>query len=122
MILYPIVMFNDKKLQKVGIIISGIIIIATTAIVFKVGKTSYETSLFSSDGDMGIPFDDKYNVYFEEKGNEAHIVYYENLECYMVDVNLRRLGKQHLVLEAPDGVKTVFEVDVQRDSYKVNKK
>ena len=122
MVLYPIVMFNDKKLQKIGVVISIIIIIVSTAIVFKLGKSSYNTSLFSSDGDMGIPFDDTYKVYFEETGNEAHIEYYENLDCYMVDVRLRRLGMQHLVLESPDGVKTIFEVDVKRDTYKVSKK
>ena len=122
LLLYPICIFNNKKVKKAGIIISLIIIIGMTFITFT-NNTTYNTTLLVSDSETGEVFDDSYKVYLEdEKIGKVYIEYDESLEDYRVNAEFRRAGITNLVLEDSNGNKTIYEIDVKRNTYKITKK
>ena len=128
LILYPIVIFNDPKIKKVGLIISIVIILASSAYVFIKGDSSYKTSLMSNGytidetGEV-INFDDTYKVYLKDKSyGELSIGYEDALEDYIINADFRKIGKTEFTIEAPDGTKKVFTIDIKRDTYSFKKK
>ena len=122
LLLYPICIFNDKKVKITGIIISLIIIIAMTFISFA-NNTTYNTTLLVSDSETGEVFDDSYKVYLEDdKLGKVHIEYDESLEDYKVNAEFKKAGITNLVLEDSNGNKTIYEIDVKRNTYDIKKK
>ena len=122
MIIYPIVIFENKKIKLTGTIISLIIIIIMTIISF-MNKTIYNTTLLTNGGSAGAVFDDTYKVYLEDdKLGNVHIEYDDGLEDFKVNAEFNRAGKTNLILEDSNGNKTIFEIDVKRDRYDINKK
>ena len=128
LILYPLVLFQDKTIKKIGLVISIVFILAATAYVFVKGPTSYKTSLMSNGyridetGEV-IHFDDTYKVYLKDKSyGELSIGYEEGLEDYLINADFRKIGKTEFTIEAPDGTKTVFTIDIGRDTYSFEKK
>ena len=122
LLLYPICIFNNKKVKNAGIILSLIIIIVMTFITFT-NNTTYNTTLLVSDSETGEVFDDSYKVYLEdEKIGKVYIEYDESLEDYRVNAEFRRAGITNLVLEDSNGNKTIYEIDVKRNTYKITKK
>jgi len=68
-------------------------------------------------------FDDSYKVYLEDdKLGRVHIEYDESLEDYKVDAEFKRAGITNLVLEDSNGNKTIYEIDVKRNTYNITKK
>lgn len=65
MFIYPIFIFENKKIKITGTIISLIIIIVMTIILF-VNKTTYKTTILTNGGSVGAVFDDSYKVYLED--------------------------------------------------------
>ena len=65
LLLYPICIFNNKKVKTTGIIISVLIILVMTVITFT-NNTGYNTTILVNGGDAGAVFDDTYNVYLED--------------------------------------------------------
>ena len=99
-----------------------IIIIATTFISFA-NNTTYKTTLLVSDNETGEVFDDSYKVYLEDdKLGKVQIEYDESLEDYRVYAEFKRAGTTNLVLEDSDGNKTIYEIDVKRNTYNIAKK
>ena len=122
MIIYPICIFENKKIKITGTIISLMIIIIMTIISF-VNNTTYNTTLLTSGGSAGAVFDDSYKVYLEDdKLGDVYIEYDNVLEDYMVNAEFKRAGKTNLILEDSNGNKEVYEIDVKRDRYDINKK
>ena len=122
LLLYPICIFNNKKVKNAGIIISLVIIIVMTFITFT-NNTTYNTTLLVSDSETGKVFDDSYKVYLEdEKIGKVYIEYDESLEDYRVNAEFKRAGITNLVLEDSNGNKTIYEIDVKRNTYKITKK
>ena len=122
LLLYPICIFNDKKVKITGTIISLIIIIAMTFISFT-NNTTYNTTILVSDSETGKVFDNSYKVYLEDdRLGKVHIEYDESLEDYKVDAEFKRAGITNLVLEDSNGNKTIYEIDVKRNTYKITKK
>ncbi len=122
LLLYPICIFNDKKIKIMGIIISSCIILVATIIVL-FNNTEYNTIILTNGGEAGAIFDSSYNVYLEDsKYGKVHIRYDEGLEDYVVDAEFKRAGKTNLILEDTNGNKTIFELDIKSNSYDINKK
>ena len=118
MLVYPIAIFNDKKLKIAGVIISTIIIIALTILTI-MNPPIYKTSLVSSsDKDSGIVFDNTYKVYFEDESfGDTYIGYEEGIEDWMIYTNYKKAGDVTLVLESPTGEKVYYDIHVKRDTY-----
>ena len=123
MILYPLVIFNDKKIKIVGIII-GIILLALFAFITLYKPNTYETEILSNGGSAGAVFDDSYKVYLaDESFGKVDIRFIEQgLNDWVVHAIFNKKGNTEVILESPTGEKTVFDIKVERDTYTIEKK
>ena len=122
MILYPICIFNDKKVKITGLVISIIILIVTTALPL-MKNTVYNTTVLTNGGSAGAVFDDSYKVYLEDESfGNVYITKDKNLDDFMVNAEFKKSGKTNIILEDANGNKEVYEIDVKRDTYEINKK
>lgn len=122
LIIYPIAIFKNKKIKIAGVIISMIIIIAMT-IMTLLNPPVYNTDILSNGGKDGATFDDTYNVYLtDESYGEVYIKYEDGVEDWFVGAKFRKAGKTEVILEAPNGEKTIFDITIKRDTYHITKK
>ena len=122
LLLYPICIFNNKKVKNAGVVISILIIIAMTIITLT-NNTVYNTTVLVNGGDSGAVFDGSYNVYLEDiKYGKVYIEYDESLEDYKINAEFTRAGKTDLIIEDSNGNRQVYEIDIKRNSYDINKK
>ena len=120
MLIYPIVLFKNKINKYIGIIISMIILIISTIMVFQNGKISYNTDILAS-GETVI-FDDSYKVYLKDESfGKVSIRYEEEIEDYLVHAEFIKIGDTELILELPNGKKEVFDLEIKRDTYNIRK-
>lgn len=121
-LIYPICIFNNKKVKITGFVISILIIITMTIFTF-MDKTTYNTTVLVNGGELGAVFDDTYNVYLEDnKFGNVYIKYDDALEDYKLEAEFRKAGKTNIIFEDRNGNKTVFEIDIRRDNYDIVKK
>ena len=119
-ILYPLCIFEDKKLKKAGVIISVAILIAMSCFGLMTDRAVYETDVLLSGGSHDIVFDDTYTAYLaDEDFGTVEIVKIESLDDYGVHVKFSKLGDTELVVESPDGAKRTFRLHVERDTYTI---
>lgn len=119
-IIYPLFIFQNKKLKTAGLIISLVILLAGTAFALLTEKRVYNTTVMVNGGSQNIEFDDTYTVYLEDESyGEVFIVYNENIQDYMVNAAFTKTGQTKLIVESPDGNKRTFSLDIYRDSYHV---
>lgn len=122
MIIYPICIFNNKKVKIAGIVIS-ILIILVMSFITLVNNTVYNTIVLTNGGSAGAVFDDRYNAYLEDSSyGKVYIKYEDNLEDYVIGAEFKKAGKTNIILEDPDGNKEVFEINIKNNSYDINKK
>ena len=124
MLIYPLCIFDNKKLRLIGAVISVVILIAATAYSFMDGNThAYDTQLLASDGETaGVEYDDTYSVYLEDESfGTVSIEYMESIECYMIKASFTNTGDTRLHLVAPDGKEYVYDLHVERYSYHVER-
>ena len=120
LIIYPIAIFNNKKNKIVGIVISILIIIVMTGLAFS-KPAVYNTTIFVNGEEH--KFDNTYKVYLtDESFGKVYIVYEKNIDDYMVNAEFKKAGKTDVVLEAPNGEKSTYEIDIKDHTYSVNKK
>ena len=120
MIIYPVFIFKDKKPKMIALIAS-ILILAFMSVFSLLNKTIYNTIVLVSDEEK-IVFDDSYKVYLEDnKYGNVKIVYDDNLEDYMVDAEFEKAGKTKMILEDANGNKTIYNIDIKRDSFDLKK-
>ena len=120
LIIYPLVIFKNKKIKLIGGIISAIIIVVMTILCF-VNPPVYSTEILAN-GEK-YQFDDSYKVYLvDKKFGELSIKYEQGIEDWMVHAKFKRAGKTEFVLESPDGKKTVFDISIQRNTYTIKEK
>ena len=122
LIIYPIAIFKDKKIKIVGVIISGIII-AIITILTLLNPPIYNTTLSSSGGKIETAFDDTYKAYLSDKSyGELYIEYNDSLEDWLLNANFKKAGKTEVIIESPNGEKTVYDINIRRDTFELNKK
>ena len=128
LIIYPLVIFKDKKIRTIGLVISIVMILATTGYMILKGSDSYKTSLMTNGYEIDetgeiINFDDTYKVYLKDKSfGELSIGYEDGLQDYIINADFRKVGKTEFTIEAPDGTKIVFKINIKRDTYSFKKK
>lgn len=122
LIIYPLFIFDNKKIRITGFIISLSLIIIMTIITL-LDRTTYNTTLLVNGGEAGATFNDSYKVYLEDnKYGKVYIKYDENLEEYLIQAEFSKGGKTNLILEDSDNNKTIYEIDIKRNSYEITKK
>ena len=117
LLLYPLVLLNSKKLKMIGVTISVLLLLGASGVTLMNGKMSYSTVLMISS----VDYDDTYEVYLKDaKYGDVSIKYYEDLDGYMIDANFTKQGSTQLILTAPDGTTTTFDLKISRDSYSIS--
>lgn len=121
-IIYPLCILKKGWAQRAGLALSIVLALFFGYQAFR-NPSVYKTQVLASNGSYGLVFDDSYKAYLsDESFGEAEIVYVSGIEDYMVQVEFHKLGTVDLIVEAPDGTKTVFELTVGRDTYDIRKK
>lgn len=122
LLLYPICIFNNKKVKTIGFIISILIILIMSAMVF-MHQSVYNTTILISDEENDVVFNKDYNVYLEDNEiGKVYIEYNENLENYLINAEFVKAGKTNLILVDENGNKTIFELTVGNNTFDINKK
>ncbi len=119
MILYPVMIFNDKKIRTFGAAIGGAAVIALTVICL-MNPPVYHAEIMASNEDN--VFDDSYRVFLADaKYGYVEIRYLDSFEEYIVQAEFVRAGKTVLTLESPDGRKTEYDLSIERNTYELNR-
>jgi hypothetical protein len=108
LIIYPLVIFNNKKIKITGVIIS-ILIIIIMVIICILKPPIYETDILLSR--EKYQFDDTYKVSLDNsKYGDLEIIYNDGIECYIVHAKFKKAGKATFILESPEGNKQLFDL------------
>lgn len=117
LIIYPLALFNNKKVKIVGVTISSLIIIAMTALCI-IKPAVYSTDILLSGNKYH--FNDKYKVYLKDKKyGKLSIEYEEAIEEWLVHAEFKKGGKTKFILESPEGEKKTFDITIKRDTFSV---
>lgn len=119
MIIYPLYIFKNKKIQITGIIISCILI-AVITVLNLLNPLIYSTDVLSNSEKNH--FDDTYKVDLEDsKYGSVKIIYIKSVEDYFVHADFKKEGKTILTLTSPEGEKTKYNLSIKRDTYDIKR-
>jgi hypothetical protein len=114
--------FSNKKVRIIGSIISAILIALVISIEVPKPHT-YHTQVLATVNDKEITpeykvslKDSKYGdvrIKEETSGDEVF---------YMVDCDFKRPGTTELIVETPEGETVIYNLEIKRDTYKIEKK
>lgn len=120
LLIYPLCIFKNKKIRITGLVISIIIISVMTVLS---NRIMYSDEVLISSEENEIAFDDTYTVYLENSNiGKVQIQYSYGLQNYLVKAEFKKIGKTNLILQDLNGNKTVFELEVGYNTYKLNKR
>ena len=123
MIIYPLYIFKNKKVKIIELVISILTIVGVTVVVLLNGRNVYNTTIMVSGGATNTIFDDTYKVSLKDDSyGKLYIDYNENIEDYVINAEFTKTGKTEFTIESPDGEKYVFDIDIERTSYHIEKK
>ena len=114
-IIYPLFLFNNKKLNYIGLIISIIIMIIFG---FKptINPSTYDTSIKCSD--ENIIFDNTYKAYLEDsKYGNLKIKYNNSIESYCINASFKKQGDTKVILEDSNGNKKYYNIHIGKMTY-----
>lgn len=118
-LLYPQVIFNDKKVKSIGLVISILILLLSSGYTL-LNRYTYNTTLLVNNGEAGAVFDDTFKTYLEDDGfGTVEIVYSESLEDYMANARLVKGGKTRLILEDSSGKKQIYDLDISYSTFDI---
>ena len=124
LILYPLVIFQNKKLRIAGLILSLVILAGMSFFSLREERSFYDTYLLPSGCETcGVEYDESWSVSLvDESYGEVEIEYMESIECCIIHAKFARTGYTELVLSSPDGKQYVYELEIERSSYDVERK
>lgn len=68
-------------------------------------------------------FDDSYKAYLiDKKYGNLSIKYEESIQTWMIHADFKKAGKTEVILESPEGEKTIFDITISRDKYILKEK
>ena len=120
MIIYPVAIFRNRKIQTVGAVIGAVIVIAATVLCL-LNPPVYSTEIMGNNEEH--PFDDSYTASLADaRYGDVSIRYDDGLEDYMVHADFKRSGDTVLTLLSPTGEKTEYDLHIERDTYEMTKR
>ncbi len=120
LIIYPMFIFNNKKVKISGLVIS-VLLIVIMSVMCIIKPPVYDTYI-ASNGER-YKFDDTYKVYLtDKKYGDLSIEYVDSVEDWMIHAIFKKAGQTELVLESPTGEKKVYSITIKRDTYKIEAK
>ncbi len=118
LIIYPLAIFNNKKVKTAGVVISGILVILVGLLCI-IKPPIYSTDILSNGG--RYKFDSSYKAYLLNKKYGDLKIECEDEDC-IIHAEFKKSGKTEFILESPDGKKTKFDMSIRRDKYIVKEK
>lgn len=102
----------------------GVILLAIYLLITVKQPTKYDTIILTNGGSAGAVFDDSYKVTLSDESlGTVEIKFIEQgLDDWGLHAVFSKKGKSEVILESPGGEKTVFEINVERNTYTINKK
>ena len=120
MILYPVFIFDDRKIRAFGAAVGAVLVIGATVLCL-LNRPVYSAEILSSG--EALRFDGTYRVSLaDDKYGEVRIIYLESVEDYCVHADFRHAGDTVLTLESPAGEKTEYDLHIERDTYRLKKR
>lgn len=117
-IIYPSVVFNNKKIKYTGLTIS-IIIMLIFGIKALYTPSTYDTTLKCSS--ETFTYDDTYKAYLEDsKYGDLNIIYEKSIETYCINASFRKPGDTKLVIESPEGDKKIYNLHIDKMTYSLD--
>ena len=115
LILYPLVIFKDRKLKVAGLIASSLIIIVMVFLSLQ-NPVVYSTNILSDSDECH--FDDTYEVYLiDKKYGDVNIQYNESLRAYMIHADFKRGGETELVIEGTNSKIKRYNLNIEINKY-----
>ena len=120
MILYPVAIFENKRIRRVGAAVGGALVIALT-ILCLLDPPVYSTEIMGNGEEHH--FDDSYMAYLaDEKYGDVQIRYEDGVEEYMLHADFRHAGDTVLTIVSPSGEKEEYDLHVERNKYELTKR
>ena len=117
MIVYPVAIFDDKKIQSAGVLIGSLLIIALTIIDLR-NPPIYSTEIMAN-GET-YKFDNTYTAYLaDDKFGDVKIIYMDSIESYMLHADFKRSGDTVVTLVSPGGEETAYGIHIERNKYEI---
>lgn len=114
MVLYPLVVFDNQKIRKVGAAISVVLVIAASVLAF-MNPIVYSTEILGEDQ---YKFDDSYSVELANpKMGDVSIVDLDGY--YMVHGDFNKRGSTDLIVTSPNGDKKAFPLHVEEYTFEL---
>ena len=121
LVIYPLFVFEEKKIRTIGLILSLVIIATATVLTVTGERSTYNTVLLVNNGSLGVEFDGSYEPSLEDDSfGEVYIDFDENIQDHMVKASFRKTGETKFFLKAPDGTERVFRIVVHRTSVDIS--
>lgn len=120
MILYPVVIFDDRKIRTVGAAI-GVTAVIVLTVIGLLNPPVYSTRIMGNSEEH--TFDDTYKASLADaKYGNVEIMYFDDVEDYMVQAEFKKAGRTVLTLESPSGEKTEFDLSIERNTYELKQR
>lgn len=117
-IIYPLAIFNNKKIKYTGLAISITSIIVFSIIAFSTNPY-YETVLKCST--ESFYYDDTYKIYLEdEKYGKINVEYNEELNTYCMNVEFHTTGETKLVIDDQKGNVNKYDLTIGKNTFDLN--
>ena len=114
-IIYPLALFNNKKIKIIGFILSVIIMVLFG---FKpmITPSTYDTSFKCSSEEL--VYDDTYKAYLEDSSyGDLSIKYVDSIDSYCIHASFKKPGNTKVILENPEGNKQYFNIHIGKMTY-----
>ncbi len=115
LIMYPLVIFNNKYLKYIGLTVS-IILILFFGIKPLLKAPVYETTLRCNS--EKTPFNDTYKTYLTNSDlGEVYVRYEKDLDDYCISAKFYKTGNTKLIIESPNGEKQEYNLTIGKSTY-----
>ena len=120
MLLYPNVLFNDKRIKKAGTAVSALLIAGLTAAA-ALNPHTYSTELLASVDGADITKEYRASL-ADDKYGSVSVDYYDSIGTYMLHADFRKKGNTELVITTPDGAEKIYDLAIGLNSYELREK
>ena len=117
MILYPVVLFDDKKIKTAGAVI-GALLVAVITVFVALHPLRYSTEILSTVDGEDLTKDDRVSL-ADDRYGDVSLEYFESIDAYMVHADFRKKGKTELIVETPDGTTKTYELIIGMNSFTI---
>ena len=120
MLIYPNVLFNNKKIKTAGTVISALLI-AVLTVMAVIHPYRYSTEILSTVD--GADITDEYQVSLaDEKYGNVSVEYYDSIDSCVVHADFKKKGETELIIKTPDGTTKRYDLIIDLNSYGIKEK